>query len=214
VFAARKTETGWYNDGVLAPDTLLPLTLFASSAAFTPGPNNMIAAVSGANFGFRRSLPFLLGVAIGFPLLFVAIALGLSGLFRHYPQAHTVLKFVGVGVIFYLAWRIGTGGALGKVDTGSRPLSFLQSCAFQWVNGKAWVFTVSMISAFTSPERDLLGQALAMAALFALLSFASVASWCLFGTWLRRWLKSERRLRFFNIGMALALAGSVLLVLV
>jgi threonine/homoserine/homoserine lactone efflux protein len=110
---------------------------FAVVAAFTPGPNNLLLAASGANFGIRRTIPHLLGVMCGFPLLVLAVGLGLGSVFQRHPDVHTVLKFVGATFLIYLAWRIATAGSTAT-DTGpGRPLTFLQAALFQWVNPKA-----------------------------------------------------------------------------
>ena len=83
---------------------------FAVVAAFTPGPNNLLLAASGANFGIRRTVPHLLGVMCGFPLLVLAVGLGLGSVFQRHPDIHTVLKFGGAVFLIYLAWRIATAG--------------------------------------------------------------------------------------------------------
>ena len=84
------------------------LMIFSLSAAFTPGPNNVMLTSSGATFGFRRTLPQILGIAAGFAGLAVAGGFGLAGLMKAVPQLHLALKFFGIVFLLYLAWKIGT----------------------------------------------------------------------------------------------------------
>ena len=119
---------------------------FAVIAAFTPGPNNLLLAASGANFGIRRTIPHVLGIVSGLPLLVLAVGLGLGTLFQRHPEVHTVLKFGGAAFLVYLAWRIATAGH-GTAETApGRPLTFLEAALFQWVNPKAWIFAISGIA--------------------------------------------------------------------
>lgn len=111
------------------------LMIFSLSAAFTPGPNNVMLTSSAATFGSRRILPHILGIAAGFAGLAVAGGFGLAGLMKAVPQLHPALKFFGIVFLLYLAWKIGT--ATRATATGSsRPLGFLQAAAFQWIKPK------------------------------------------------------------------------------
>ena len=111
------------------------LMIFSLSAAFTPGPNNVMLTSSAATFGSRRILPHILGIAAGFAGLAVAGGFGLAGLMKAVPQLHPELKFFGIVFLLYLAWKIGT--ATRATATGSsRPLGFLQAAAFQWIKPK------------------------------------------------------------------------------
>lgn len=114
--------------------SLLSLVLFGIAGAFTPGPNNMISAASGAAFGFRRTLPQIWGASLGFPVMILAIGFGLGGVFAAIPGLHLVLKFVGAGYLLYLAWKIANAGGPHGADAIARPLTLLQSALFQWVN--------------------------------------------------------------------------------
>jgi len=131
-------------------DLLPALVLFAVAASFTPGPNTLMLAASGANHGFRRSLPHMLGITLGFPALLLSVALGLGVVFRGWPLLHEILKIGGAGYLLYLAWRIARAGSPDSGDAGGRPLRFFEAVAFQWVNIKAWMMAVTTISAFTT----------------------------------------------------------------
>ncbi len=195
------------------PEFLLPFTLFAVAGSITPGPNNIMLTASGANFGFRRTLPHMLGVCIGFPLMVVAIGLGLSQLFEHVPTAHTAMKLLGSAYLLWLAWRVARAGSADSPEASRRPLSFLQAAAFQWVNPKAWILASGAISTFTLVGEAMLPQVLTIAAIFTLISIPSATVWTLLGIGISRLLRSPFGLRLFNLIMGAMLAGSVFWIL-
>ncbi len=190
-------------------ELLLPFTLFAIAGSITPGPNNIMLTASGANFGFRRSLPHVLGVCIGFPLMVLAIGLGLGRLFEEVPAIHMGLKVVGSAYLLWLAWRVASAGSTDRADAGARPLSFLQAAAFQWVNPKAWILAIGAISTFTRSGQDMAPQMLAIAGIFTIVGVLSTTVWTLLGVAIARVLTSPLALRTFNMVMGAMLALSV-----
>lgn len=183
---------------------------FAVVAAFTPGPNNLLLAASGANFGIRRTIPHVLGVVSGFPLLVLAVGLGLGTLFQRHPEVHTVLKFGGAAFLIYLAWRIATAGH-GTAETApGRPMTFLEAALFQWINPKAWIFAVSAIATYTTVGGRASVEIAVILAICVLVTIGSTIAWTGFGVGLNRVLQeSPRTLRAFNVGMALLLVLSI-----
>ncbi len=192
------------------PELLLPFTLFAIAGSITPGPNNIMLTASGANFGFRRTLPHLLGVCIGFPLMLMAIGVGLGRLFEEVPTTHAVLNVVGGAYLLWLAWRVATAGSTGPAEAGARPLSFLQAAAFQWVNPKAWILASGAISTFTLAGQAMLPQTMVMAVVFTLVTLPSTTVWTVLGVGIARMLNAPLALRIFNLTMGAMLAVSVL----
>ena len=192
---------------------LLPaLTLFAFVTSITPGPNNMMLMASGANFGVRRTLPHLLGVAIGFVVMVVLVGAGLIELFDRIPIIYDVLKWGGIVYMLWLAYKIG--GQIPKLPEANpqaRPITFLQACAFQWVNPKALSMALSAITLYTA-DRSLPGIAL-VGIVFGLVNLPSVAVWAVLGQQMRRFLTSPARLRAFNITMAVLLVLTLIPVL-
>src|SRR5262245_35169175 len=121
-------------------ELLWALLVFVVVTLFTPGPNNAMLMASGLNFGFRRGLPHLWGVALGFAVMVLAVGLGLGALFAAYPAAYTVLKYVGAAYLLYLAWQIASASPHEEGgDPRGRPITFLEAAAFQWLNPKGWV---------------------------------------------------------------------------
>lgn len=190
----------------------LSLVLFCAVASVTPGPNNLISAATGARFGFWRTLPQMAGVAAGFPLLVIAIGLGIGQVFAAVPALHLTLKLLGSGYLLYLAfclWRADAPDADAVADE-SAP-TFLGSAAFQWVNPKAWTIALSVIPAFVHPGQDVLPQVLLIALVFSLASLLSLVLWALFGVALSRLLSDEKLRRRVNGLLAASVAASIIL---
>jgi threonine/homoserine/homoserine lactone efflux protein len=176
----------------------------------TPGPNNTMLMTTGLNFGFRRGLPHLWGVALGFGAMVLAVGLGLGAVFAAYPAAYAVLRCVGAAYLIYLAWQIATAGGI-EVDgeeTRGRPITFLEAAAFQWLNPKGWVMAVGAVSAYAAVAPFPFNMGL-IAFLFGGLGILSSATWLGFGTALQRLLTSPRAVRAVNIAMALLLVASL-----
>ena len=182
-------------------DLLLALTLFAFVSSITPGPNNLMLMASGANFGFRRTLPHLLGVGIGFTLMIVLVGVGLVQVFDLYPISHQILKVVSVIYLLWLAWKIANAAPPeGDVQSEGTPITFIQAALFQWVNPKAWTMALTAISAYT-PDQTLYYVSL-VALVFGIVNLPSVSVWTVLGEQMARFLTSAARLRAFNWAMA------------
>lgn len=182
-------------------DLLLALTLFAFVSSITPGPNNLMLMASGANFGFRRTLPHLLGVGIGFTLMIVLVGVGLLQVFDLYPISHQILKLVSVIYLLWLAWKIANAATPeGDVQSEGTPITFIQAALFQWVNPKAWTMALTAISAYT-PDQTLNYVSL-VALVFGIVNLPSVSLWTVLGEQMARFLTSAARLRAFNWAMA------------
>jgi len=118
------------------------LVAFAFVTVITPGPNNLMLMVSGANFGFRRTVPHMLGIGLGFPAMVALVGIGVMQVFDLWPASYAILRVLSVVYLLYLAWKIANAAPPSAVQAGGRPLTFLQSAAFQWVNPKAWTMSL------------------------------------------------------------------------
>ena len=181
-------------------ETLPALALFALVTSVTPGPNNLMLMASGANFGFRRTVPHMLGVGLGFVLMTFLVGIGLAGLFQTYPLAVMALEVVSVVYMLWLAWKIAHAAAPKDRQAGGTPMTFLQAAAFQWVNPKAWAMALTAITVH-APDRSLWAVAL-VAVIFGAINLPSVSLWTLIGQQMRRVLTNTRRLTIFNWTMA------------
>ena len=191
-------------------DLILPVALFAFSMSITPGPNNVMVTASGANFGYRRTIPHLLGIGLGYPAMVAGVGFGLGGVFEAAPAVHVVLKYMGSAAILWMAWRIATARGTGPAsERPGRPFTFLQAAAFQWVNPKGWAVAVGAVSAFTTVEGDIFLEVGAITLSFVSVNYACASVWTLFGVGIGRLLKRGNWLRIFNVVMGLLLVAAI-----
>jgi threonine/homoserine/homoserine lactone efflux protein len=196
----------------MTPDLFLALASFAFVTVITPGPNNLMLMTSGANFGFRRSIPHMLGVGLGFPMMILPVGLGVMQVFDMWPLSLSILKVLSIIYMLYLAWRIAHAAPPdGAVQAGSKPFTFLQAAAFQWVNPKAWSMALGAITLYAT-GRDL-SAVLWVAGTYVAMGCISTTSWTVLGQQLRRLLNRPTRLRVFNWTMAALLVASLIPVL-
>ncbi len=190
---------------------LAPFVWFAFVASITPGPNNLMLMASGANFGFRRTMPHMMGVGLGFIFMVAMVGIGLAGVFVAFPWTYTALKIASIVYLLYLAWKIANAAPPTPGAEAGKPFSFLQAAAFQWVNPKAWAMAVSAVTVY-APSQDT-GAMLLIAAIFGAVNMPSISLWVVMGQQMQRFLTNPARLRTFNIVMALLLVASLVLVL-
>ncbi|MGS0674439.1 LysE family translocator [Shewanella sp. 0m-4] len=191
-------------------ELIFTIALFAFSSGITPGPNNIMLMSSGVNFGVKRSLPHLSGICIGFPAMVLAIGLGLSAVFQNYPVLHSIIKYIGIAYMLYLAWLIANSSAKMNGKDTTAPLSFMQAAAFQWVNPKAWIMGIGAVATFTTMSQALAPQVVTIALVFFFIAVPSAFVWLGFGVALKRLLKNQRQQKIFNVTMALLLVLSIL----
>lgn len=183
-------------------DLLFALVTFAFVSSITPGPNNLMLMASGANFGFRRSLPHMLGISIGHSFQVCMIGLGLGQLFKSYPTAQLILQIASTAYLLWLAWKIANAAPPSESEAKGKPFTFLQAAAFQWVNPKAWYMGIYAITNYTPEGFTVWAGALTVALVFAMTNFPSIMVWTTMGIQVKRLLTRPRLLRIFNWTMA------------
>jgi threonine/homoserine/homoserine lactone efflux protein len=183
--------------------------MFATVMFFTPGPNNIMLLSSGLTYGFRPTIPHIIGITIGFAFMVGAVGLGLGTIFIAYPILQTILKYIGAAYLVYLAWHIGSAEpSAPEQDNRGRPLTFWGAAMFQWVNAKGWVMVIGTITAYAAIAAFPWNIAIQVG-ISLILGAVSCTVWALFGTALRPVLTSPRAIRAFNIVMALLLLASL-----
>jgi len=192
-------------------DQLIALVVFALVGSFTPGPNNAIATLTGANFGMRAAVPHMLGVPFGFASMMLAAAGGVAAVLLTHPIAADAIRWVGTAYLLWLAWSLMRASESKPLSSGpfALPLSFSQAAVFQYLNPKAWMLAGATAGAFMAGDGPLLRGALA-AAIFGVAAFASLVVWAALGAALRTWLAHGLRLRVFNVAMGASLAVTAL----
>jgi threonine/homoserine/homoserine lactone efflux protein len=192
----------------MSQSLLFAFAMFSIVMFFTPGPNNVLLLASGVLFGFRRTLPHIAGVTIGFAFMVGAVGVGLGAVFIAYPVLQVTLKYAGAAYLIYLAVAIARSRSVKGVVGMARPMSFWGAALFQWVNAKGWVMVISTITAYAAIATFPWNIAIQVGFSLILGTFSCIA-WALFGSALRPALKSERAVRAFNIVMALLLLASL-----
>jgi threonine/homoserine/homoserine lactone efflux protein len=190
---------------------LLAFVVFAIVMFFTPGPNNIMLLSSGLTYGFRPTLPHILGITFGFAFMVGAVGVGLGTVFLAYPILQTILKWGGIAYLVYLAAAIAMSDPVNPEEGGrsKEPMSFIGAAMFQWINAKGWVMVISTITAYAAIAAFPLNIAIQVA-ISLVLGVLSCAAWAMFGSALRPLLSSRRAVRIFNIVMALLLLASLI----
>ncbi len=193
----------------MSQSLLIAFVMFATVMFFTPGPNNIMLLSSGLTYGFRRTLPHVAGITIGFAFMIGAVGLGLGTIFITYPVLQTILKYAGVAYLIYLAAQIAMSGPTTPDQDNARgPMTFWGAAMFQWINVKGWVMVIGTITAYAGiacfPWNIVIQVGLSL-----LLGTLSCSAWALFGSALRPILTSPRAVRAFNIVMAILLLASL-----
>ncbi len=189
---------------------LLPIISFAFVMSITPGPNNIMLWASGANYGFKRTLPHMLGINIGFGSLILVCGLGLGVLFESFPLIQNVLKVIGAGYLLYLAYRIATATFEGKAND-AKPFNFWEAAGFQYANPKAWVMALTLMSTFALPDQSVFLSVLLITLIVMLINFPCISVWAAFGTAIGRFLTNKKVLLGFNLLMAALLVATIVL---
>jgi len=192
--------------------SLAPLLPFAFVMSITPGPNNLMVAASGVNFGFRRTLPHMLGITLGFPIMLAAIGFGLGAVIARFPVLQLTLKYGGCAYLLYTAYQMARSTQSKSVGAPLRPKSVLEAAAFQWINPKAWMMGVSSMATYASASAAGT-QVIGMSMVWGLMAMIAVIIWTLFGALIAERLHDPRALRLFNLTMAGLLVASLLPVL-
>ena len=191
-------------------EPIIPLILFAIVATTTPGIATTLSTASGAQFGFRRSVPLLIGSAAGLATVTGAAAAGLAGLLLAVPSLQLAMKIVGSLYLVWLAIKIGRSGPPNLDVTMARPNSFLGGAGIQWMNPKGWAMGLGAAASFAALASGPLQLALLLGATFGLAAAASLSLWCVAGMLLARLLKTEWQWRALNVVLALVLAASII----
>ncbi len=190
-------------------DLILALIAFAAVSSITPGPNNLMLMASGANFGLIRTIPHMLGVSIGFVFMVILVGAGLVQVFDAFPVTYTVLKVLSVSYLLYLAWKIASNRKPPRgADAGSKPLTFVQAAAFQWVNPKAWSMALTALGVYAPPSPTLI-NIVVVAAVFGITNLPAITTWVLMGQQMSRFLNTPKRLMIFNVTAGLLLVATL-----
>ncbi len=192
---------------------LLPsLLLFSISATLTPGPNNILLAYSGANFGVKNTLAHIFGIRFGMTCIHIVMLLGLGTLFERFPQLHQLLTLLACSYMVYLAIKI-VKSKNGQAKNQTQPMTFVQAALFQLINPKSWAMLLTLVTALTLPGNEYWSSAIFGIIVFNLATLPCSFFWVLIGCYMKRFLDNHTRLKQFNIVMAVLLLLTIPLIL-
>ncbi len=189
---------------------LFAIATFTISSVMTPGPNNIMLLTSGLTFGYKKTIPHMIGIVLGFPTMVVLVGFGVGAVFARYPNIFEIVKYIGAFYMFYLAYKIATNSTKYEKHTTSYALTFWQSAMFQWVNPKAWVMAISSTTIFVVDIKHGFSQVLIIAFIYLISGIISTNSWALGGVAMQKLLTKDKYVKIFNTSMAALLCLSVL----
>jgi threonine/homoserine/homoserine lactone efflux protein len=190
---------------------LISIVSFTLATVLTPGPNNIMMLSSGLTFGYKKTIPHMIGVAIGFPLMVIAVGLGIGVMFESFPIVYKVLKYIGISYLLWMAYKIATSNDSYENKTqNTKPFTFIQAALFQWLNPKAWIMAISSTTSFIVSNHNTTLQVLIIAFIYFLSGIISTNTWTLGGVFLNKFIKNKNSVKIFNITMALFIVLSVI----
>ena len=193
-------------------DWFIPLFIFILIAGFTPGPNNIIAMSIGFSWGFKRVIPHIFGVTIGFPIMLLLIGFILKPILEQHSTIFGILKILSAGYIIYLAYKIATSPASFNETDTKKPISFVESLAFQWINPKAWAGAMATVTLYIPANSYTFGLIIATITSAVTIIFA-ISLWGYLGKKIKLFLSNPTHIKIFNYSMAIALLTSVAMML-
>ena len=194
----------------MAPDSILPLALFALTSTITPGGATTLATTSGAQFGFRRSVPLMAGISAGLAALASIAGAGLSGLLMAAPSLQLAMKIAGTGYLLWLAWKIGGSGPPNLQTEMATPLGFVGGAGLLWLNPKAWAMVTGAAASFAVLAAHPLQLAVLLGSAFGLAAAVSLSIWCFAGLVFARLLRNACQWHAVNATLGAMLAASVI----
>ena len=189
---------------------LYTLILFGIVTAFTPGPNNIMSSYSGFNFGFKKTIPLMLGVIFGWTAMLTIMASGLIIIFQKYIFLQNIIKFLGSIFLIYLAYKIAFNSSIDSQNV-KKPVGFFDTFLFQFINPKGVIVAMITVSTFIDVQNNYLRDALIVITIYFFMAVFSVSSWCLLGKYLRNFATSENFIKKFNFSMSFLLIVCVIM---
>ena len=187
---------------------ILSIALFWFVAAFTPGPNNVVASYSGFNFGITKTIPLILGVTLGFTSLIFFLTIGLINVFKIFPILQNILKYLGTLFLLYLAYKISFSKS-SKEEEKKNPVTFFDTYFFQFLNPKGVLFGIIIVSTYLELGENYLSYAIQIVLLAFIFSSTSITLWTFIGKFLRKFATNDKFINYFNYAMSQLLLLSI-----
>ena len=186
-----------------------PFLLFSFVAAFTPGPNNIMTSYTAFNFGIKKAIPTMLGVIFGWTTLIIILQLGSVIIFQKFEYLQIIIKVLGSIYLLFMAYKLAVP-AIKNNKTSPKPVTFLNTFFFQFVNPKSIVVGLTAISIFIDVNNFLM-DSLILTIVFFFMAIGSQTAWCVLGKYMRKFATSNRFIQNFNYTMSFLLIVCVIL---
>ena len=187
---------------------IFSIALFWFVAAYTPGPNNVVASYSGFNFGITKTVPHILGVTLGFTSLVLFLTIGLINIFKLFPIIQIIIKYLGTLFLLYLAYKIAFSSSTNEIKK-ENPVKFLETFLFQYLNPKGVSVAIIVVSTYVELGVNYINYATQVVLLAFLFSSTSITLWTFIGKFLRKFATNEKFIKWFNYAMSILLLGCI-----
>lgn len=197
--------------------TLLPFLLFAFVASITPGPTNILVLTNSSRYGLLRTLPIVLGACAGAALLVLMVGTGLGDVLARHRQVQTLMSWIGIAWLTWLAWQIfsAPAEAIDPTQRHSSPtLGLWGAASLQLVNPKTWMMALAVVSVFAGTDADRMLRVMWLSLAFFLVSIPCMSAWAWLGVSAAKFCRSANSMKRFNQVMAVLLLVSAWLTLV
>jgi len=178
----------------------------------TPGPNNAMLTASGIKFGFKKTIPHLIGIPFGHVIQITLVCFGLGNLFQKYPLIQNYLKWLCFFYLLYLGWKIIGSFSEHKKETG-RPLKLYEAAFFQFINPKAWVVALTASTAFFPVNENFYLATTFIALTAPFVCFPSICLWALFGSSIKILIKNAKIKKIVEYFLAVLLIFTAIIIL-
>jgi threonine/homoserine/homoserine lactone efflux protein len=188
---------------------IFSISLFWFVAAYTPGPNNVVASYSGFNFGIKKTIPHILGTTLGFTSLVLLLTIGLINVFKLFPIIQIIIRYLGTVFLIYLAYKIASSTASDEIKK-ENPVKFIETFLFQYLNPKGVMVAIIVVSSYVELGENYLNHATQVVALAFLFSSTSITLWTFIGKFLRKFATNDKFIKYFNYAMSGLLLLSII----
>ena len=188
---------------------IFSISLFWFVAAYTPGPNNVVASYSGFNFGIKKTIPHILGTTLGFTSLVLLLTIGLINVFKLFPIIQIVIRYLGTIFLIYLAYKIASSTKFDETKK-ENPVKFIETFLFQYLNPKGVMVGIIVVSTYVELGENYLNYATQIVALAFLFSLTSITLWTFIGKFLRKFATNDKFIKYFNYAMSMLLLLSII----
>jgi threonine/homoserine/homoserine lactone efflux protein len=199
---------------MITPELFLGLITFYFVMFFTPGPNNVMLTISGIKFGFKKTIPHMIGIPIGHTIQIISVSLGLGVIFQKYPEVQNILKYIGCGYLFFLAYKMfGSLNIKNNDENRGRPMKLYEASLFQFLNPKAWVVALTVVTVFFPREENFIKAMLFVSLTAPLICSFSVMTWAGFGSTIRIFISNNKIKKFIEVLMSVLLIITAIFIL-